>query len=55
VQATSLELLNPQGRLVRHWPGQERRLDLSGIPAGAYTLLVHARDGGVLRAGVVKR
>jgi hypothetical protein len=55
VQAASLELLDQQGRLVQRWPGQERRLDLSGIPAGAYTLLVRARDGAVLRAGVVKR
>ncbi|MBN8678035.1 MAG: hypothetical protein J0M29_07400 [Chitinophagales bacterium] len=55
VQATRLELLDPQGRMVQHWPGQERRLDFSGIPAGAYTLLVRVRDGAVLRAGVVKR
>lgn len=55
VQATRLELLDAQGRIIQHWPGQERRLDLSSIPAGAYTLLVRARDGAVLRAGVVKR
>jgi hypothetical protein len=54
LETGSMELLDFQGRIVQRLMGQERRIDLSGLPAGVYTLLVRTREGRVLRYGVVK-
>lgn len=54
ITPVSMELMDLQGKVIRHLGGQERRIDLSGLPVGVYTLLVRTSEGAWLRAGLVK-
>ena len=48
-------MLNATGRMVKDWAAADGGLDLSGLPAGVYTLLLEFGDGELGRSRVVVR
>lgn len=50
-QAAAVEMIDPMGRLVRHWKPEERSFSVQGVAPGPYIVRVVGRAGGTLAQG----